>query len=84
MPHPMVTIRYTIHRKAGQSRIRKNGGVQYAGRQRKPMQKAGIDPAEIAGVGIDGQSWSAIAIDQRGQSTYQHTDLDGYPSAGYL
>lgn len=28
------------------------------------IQKAGIAPEEIAGVGIDGQSWSAIAIDQ--------------------
>ena len=31
------------------------------------IQKAGIAPEEIAGVGIDGQSWSAIAIDQGGK-----------------
>ena len=31
------------------------------------IQKAGIAPEEIAGVGIDGQSWSAIAIDQEGK-----------------
>ena len=31
---------------------------------KETVQKAGIDPAEIAGVGIDGQSWSAIAIDE--------------------
>lgn len=30
------------------------------------IQKAGISPKEIAGVGIDGQSWSAIAIDKEG------------------
>ncbi len=26
----------------------------------------GIDPAEIAGIGVDGQSWSAIALDAEG------------------
>ena len=31
---------------------------------KETVQKAGIDPAEIAGVGIDGQSWSAIASDE--------------------
>ena len=61
------TIRYTIHRKAGRSRIRRNGGVLYAGRRKKTVQKAGIAPAEIAGVGIDGQSWSAIALDKEGR-----------------
>lgn len=34
---------------------------------KETVQKAGIDPAEIAGVGIDGQSWSAIAIDKEGK-----------------
>lgn len=28
--------------------------------------KAGIAPEEIAGIGIDGQSWSAIAMDKDG------------------
>ena len=27
----------------------------------------GIDPAEIAGIGVDGQSWSAIALDAEGK-----------------
>ncbi len=31
------------------------------------IQKAGIDSEEIAGVGVDGQSWSAIAIDKAGK-----------------
>lgn len=30
------------------------------------IHKAGIDKEQIAGVGVDGQSWSAIAIDQEG------------------
>lgn len=31
------------------------------------MQKSGVDPHEIAGIGVDGQSWSAIAIDKGGR-----------------
>lgn len=31
------------------------------------LEKGGIKPEEIAGVGIDGQSWSAIAIDKEGR-----------------
>ena len=34
---------------------------------KETVQKAGIAPAEIAGVGIDGQSWSAIALDKEGK-----------------
>ena len=34
---------------------------------KETIQKAGIAPEEIAGVGIDGQSWSAIAIDKEGK-----------------
>lgn len=34
---------------------------------KKCLEKGGISPAEIAGVGIDGQSWSAIAIDKAGK-----------------
>ena len=34
---------------------------------KRTIQKAGIAPEEIAGVGIDGQSWSAIAIDKEGK-----------------
>lgn len=30
------------------------------------LKKGGIDPSEIKGVGIDGQSWSAIAVDREG------------------
>lgn len=33
---------------------------------REAITKGGIKPEEIAGVGIDGQSWSAIAIDREG------------------
>ena len=33
---------------------------------KKAIQKAGIAPEEIAGIGIDGQSWSAIAMDKDG------------------
>ncbi len=31
------------------------------------IKAAGIDAAQIAGVGIDGQSWSAIAVDKKGE-----------------
>lgn len=34
---------------------------------RQVIRKADIRPEEIAGVGIDGQSWSAIAIDKGGK-----------------
>lgn len=34
---------------------------------RQVIRKAGIQSEEIAGVGIDGQSWSAIAIDKGGK-----------------
>ena len=30
------------------------------------LNKGGVKPEEIAGVGIDGQSWSAIAVDKEG------------------
>lgn len=33
---------------------------------RKALEKGNINPEEIAGIGIDGQSWSAIAVDQAG------------------
>ena len=32
------------------------------------LKKGGIDPAEIRGVGIDGQSWSAIPVTGTGMS----------------
>ncbi len=31
------------------------------------LQEAEIDPSEIAGIGVDGQSWSAIALDKQGK-----------------
>ena len=34
---------------------------------KETIQKADIKPDEIAGIGIDGQSWSAIAIDKEGK-----------------
>lgn len=34
---------------------------------RQALEISGIEPEEIAGVGIDGQSWSAIAIDRNGK-----------------
>lgn len=37
------------------------------GAVRQVLQKADVRPEEIAGVGIDGQSWSAIAIDKDGK-----------------
>lgn len=36
------------------------------GAVRTCLKNGGISPEEIAGVGIDGQSWSAIAIDKEG------------------
>lgn len=37
------------------------------GAVRRTVAAAGIDAGEIAGVGIDGQSWSAIAVDRGGK-----------------
>ena len=34
---------------------------------RAVIGESGIDPAEIAGIGVDGQSWSAIALDASGE-----------------
>lgn len=34
---------------------------------KESLRQGGIDPGEIAGVGIDGQSWSAIAVDENGR-----------------
>lgn len=34
---------------------------------REALKKGGINPEEIAGIGIDGQSWSAIAMDKGGE-----------------
>ena len=31
------------------------------------MEEAKLKPSEIAGIGIDGQSWSAIAVDKKGE-----------------
>lgn len=33
---------------------------------KEALEKSSIDPKQIAGVGIDGQSWSAIAVDEEG------------------
>lgn len=34
---------------------------------RECMQKGKVNPSDIAGIGVDGQSWSAIAIDRQGE-----------------
>lgn len=34
---------------------------------RECIQKGGIDPRDIAGIGIDGQSWSCIPVDKSGK-----------------
>ena len=34
---------------------------------KEALNKGNIDPKQIAGVGIDGQSWSAIAVDKEGK-----------------
>ena len=54
------------------------------GAVRQVIEEASVAPEEIAGVGIDGQSWSAIAIDRNGHASDQYTDLDGHKSAVYL
>ncbi len=33
---------------------------------KKALKKGNVNPKEIAGIGIDGQSWSAIAVDKEG------------------
>lgn len=37
------------------------------GAVRKILSLGGVSPEEIAGIGIDGQSWSAVAIDRAGR-----------------
>lgn len=62
----MVTIRYiTTGRLAEQNPEEWWSAVCKA--TKETIYKAGIEPEEIAGVGIDGQSWSAIAIDREGK-----------------
>lgn len=34
---------------------------------RRALEESGVSPAQIAAVGVDGQSWSAIAVDAQGQ-----------------
>lgn len=34
---------------------------------KQALGKGGIRPSDIAGIGVDGQSWSAIAVDQNGK-----------------
>lgn len=34
---------------------------------KKLIKENSIDPADIAGVGVDGQSWAAIAVDKQGE-----------------
>lgn len=34
---------------------------------RQVMEKSGISPTEIAAIGVDGQSWSAVAVDGKGE-----------------
>lgn len=34
---------------------------------RQMLAESGIDPAEIAGIGVDGQSWSSVAVDGEGR-----------------
>ncbi|MBQ4564229.1 MAG: xylulokinase [Lachnospiraceae bacterium] len=33
---------------------------------RMALEKGAVDPREIAGIGVDGQSWAAIAVDKEG------------------
>lgn len=34
---------------------------------REMIARSGVNPAEIAGIGVDGQSWSAVALDREGE-----------------
>ncbi len=37
---------------------------------KESIHKAGVNPGHIAGIGIDGQSWSAIPVDKTGEVLY--------------
>ena len=65
-PRRAERIRCIIQSPDGQSKIRRTGGIQSARYFRKCYKNAEISPDEIAGIGIDGQSWSAIAVDENG------------------
>lgn len=41
--------------------------IAVCGAIRRVLEKGKISPEQICGIGIDGQSWSAIAIDQEGK-----------------
>ena len=42
------------------------------------LVKGNISPEEIKGIGIDGQSWSAIAVDKDGNVLGHHKGIIGY------
>ena len=65
-PRRAERIRCIIQSPDGQSKIRRTGGIQICQVLPEMLQKAEISPDEIAGIGIDGQSWSAIAVDENG------------------
>ena len=35
---------------------------------REVIERSGVNPADIAGIGVDGQSWSAVAVDADGRA----------------
>ncbi len=57
---------FIILMRDGRSRSRMNGGMRFAALFANAMETGNISGEQIAGVGIDGQSWSAIAIDHEG------------------
>ena len=59
--------RSIIRSRAGRSRTRRNGGAAVCGAIKAMLEKSGIRAEDIAGIGIDGQSWSAIPVDKNGE-----------------
>lgn len=62
----MVVIRYIIHIRDGQNRIRDEWWSAVCSAIGDVLKKGDIKPEEIKGIGVDGQSWSAIPIDKDG------------------
>lgn len=70
--------------KGGQNKIQRNGGRLFGNSIKEMLLNYEIAPENIAGIGVDGQSWSAVAVDKNGHVLLNTADLDGYKGGGYM
>ena len=67
-PRPPKATRCSTPSRAGRSRTPSSGGMPCARPSGGCGKAAPWPPGEVAGVGIDGQSWSAIPLDKEGRA----------------